>query len=136
MSGFLDTSVIVRYLTGDPLEMAERAAALLDADTPLRITETALAETGYVLQQVYGVDRAAVVDLLIALVQKENITVHQHDENIVTSALLLCRPSNRISFADALIWAAARSASDDDSTIVYSFDQRFPANGIDLRTDF
>ena len=137
MTAFLDTSVVVRYLTGEPLEMAERAAALIDTDTPLLLTETALAETGYVLQSVYGIERAAVVDLLIALLQKENIAVHQHDADLVIAALLLCRPSGRISFADALIWAAARSAGTDvEPAIVYSFDQRFPATGIELRADF
>ncbi len=137
MPAFLDTSVIVRYLTGEPLEMAERAAALIDTDTTLLLTETALAETGYVLQRVYGIERAAVVDLLIAFLQKENIAVHQHDTDLVIAALLLCRPSGRISFADALIWAAARSAATDvEPAIVYSFDQRFPATGIELRADF
>ena len=45
-------------------------------------------------------------------------------------ALLLCRPSGRISFADALVWAAAIETEDK---IVYSLDARFPHDGIEIR---
>ena len=39
---------------------------------------------------------------------------------------MLCRPSGRVSFADALVWAAARSQTDAS---VYSLDERFPDEG-------
>lgn len=42
-------------------------------------------------------------------------------------ALLLCRPSGQVSFADALVWAAARSQA---NAAVYSLDERFPDEGI------
>lgn len=42
-------------------------------------------------------------------------------------ALLLCGPSGGVSFADALVWAAARSEAD---AAVYSLDERFPDDGI------
>lgn len=48
--GFLDTSVVVRYLTGDPPEMADRAAALIDAGGALILSELVLIETAYVLE--------------------------------------------------------------------------------------
>lgn len=44
MRGLLDTSVIVRYLTGDPPEQAELAASIIDSETPLQITDVVLAE--------------------------------------------------------------------------------------------
>ena len=47
----------------------------------------------------------------------------------VLQALLLCRNSNRNSFADVLIWAQARER---DAEGVYSFDRRFPSEGIAL----
>jgi predicted nucleic-acid-binding protein len=129
MSGYLDTSLLVRYLTDDPPEMAERAAGLIDDLPELRVTETALIETAYVLRRTYGLAREEVVDLLISLLQKENIQVPSLDKAIAITALLLCRPSGRVSFGDALIWAAARSTGPPE---VYSFDQRFPSDGIVL----
>jgi predicted nucleic-acid-binding protein len=127
---FLDASVLVRYLADDPPAMAERAQRLIESDTELNVTETALIETSYVLLRTYGLARAEIVDLLIDLLQRRNIAVHQMDKRMVITALLLCRPSGRVSFGDALIWAAARGAG---AATVYSFDRRFPADGLELR---
>ena len=129
MPDFLDTSVIVRYLTDDPAEMAEQATSLIETKAELYVTETALNETAHVLRRVYGLAREEVVDLLVALLQRSNITFHSLDKPIVIAALLLCRPSGRVSFGDALIWAVARVHS---PSTVYSFDRRFPSEGIEV----
>jgi predicted nucleic acid-binding protein len=127
---FVETSVLVRYLTGEPPEMARRAEALIDSDQPLFITGVILAEAAHVLRTIQGLNRELIVDALIDLVQRTNIAVHHLDKPTVLAALLLCRPSNRISVPDALIWAEARR---DGPTEVYSFDRRFPREGITLR---
>jgi predicted nucleic acid-binding protein len=130
MPEFLDASVLLRYLTDSPPAMAEQAERLIESEAELRITETALAETAYVMRRVYGLAREEIVDLLIAFLQRSNILVHGLDKQTTIAALLLCRPSGRVSVGDALIWAAARSAG---PSVVYSFDRRFPAEGIELR---
>lgn len=130
MPEFLDTSVVVRYLTADPQDQAVRARQLIEAEATLAITETALNETAHALRHFYGLTREETVDLLIALLQRSNITFHGLDKAVVITALLLCRPSGRISFGDALIWAAARALP---QSVVYSFDQRFPRDGIEVR---
>src|SRR5688500_16762252 len=109
MADFLDSSVLVRYLTADPYEMAVRACELIESDVELTITETALNETVYVVRRVYRVGREDTVDALISLIQRSNIRIHGLDKGLVITALLLCRPSGRVSFGDALIWAVARS---------------------------
>ena len=43
----------------------------------------------------------------------------------------VCRPSGRVSFADALIWAAAHMTP---GKVVYSLDERFPADGVEVRS--
>lgn len=45
MSGFLDTSMVVRYLTGDPPELSELAARIIDQEEALWITDMVLTET-------------------------------------------------------------------------------------------
>ncbi len=130
MSGFLDTSIVVRYLVRDVPEMAEQAAAVIDSDDALWITGVALAETGYVLRSVYLLPREMVIDHLRAFVSKKNILCHGLDKGTVLQALLMCRPSGRISIADAMIWAAARTSGQN---LVYSFDARFPTEGIEVR---
>ena len=130
VSGFLDTSIVVRYLTGDPPDLAEQAARIVDRGRDLKVTDVVLAETAYVLTSVYRVPREVVVDHLITLLQKKNISPFALDKGLALQALLLCRPSGRTSFADAMVWAAARSAG---SEVVYSLDERFPADGLEVR---
>lgn len=130
MSGFLDTSVLIRYLTGDPPESLPAARGIIDGLDDLRVTNVALMETAYVLTSVYQAPRATIVDALIAFVRKRNVTTVDTDKATIIQGLLLCRPSGRVSFADALIWATARTS---DTPIVYSFDRRFPANGVEVR---
>lgn len=130
MSALLDTSMLVRYLTGDPPDLAEQAAQVIDHEAGLLVTDVVLAETAYVLTSVYKVPRAAVVDHLILFLQKENIQPFALDKSNVLQGLLFCQPSGRVSFADALVWAAAQGT---DEKIVYSFDERFPADGVEVR---
>ena len=130
MSSFLDTSFVVRYLTGDPPELAERAAEIIDKEQGLLVTDVVLAETAYVLTSLYQLPRAIVVDHLPAFMQKYNVAPFGLDKDIVLQALLLCRPSVGVSFADSLIWAAARSSR---NTVIYSFDTRFPEDGVEVR---
>jgi predicted nucleic acid-binding protein len=126
--GFLDTSVIVRYLTDDPPAMAAAAARLIDSDVVLTVSPVVLAEVAYVLTSVYKSPRDIVVDALTAFLQRENIVLQHLDKGLAIQALLLARPSGRVSFADAMIWAAARSS---EMPRVYTFDLHFPAEGIE-----
>ncbi len=130
MSGFLDTSVLIRYLTGDTPELADRAAEIIEGGDDLWVTDGMLAEVAHVLMSVYRRPRDSVVDGLVAFVQRQGIFTYALDKGLVIQGLLMCRPSGRVSFNDALIWASARSAG---SEIVYSFDQRFPSDGLDVR---
>jgi len=130
-TAFVDTSVLVRYLTGEPADLAEQAAQILERSARVQITDVAVMEAAYVLASLYRLSRRLVVDTLIGLVQKENVVLVGLDKSIAIDALLLCRPSNRVSFGDAMIWAAARSAG---AAIIFSFDARFPHEGIDVRS--
>ena len=126
MSELIDTSVIVRYLTGDPAHLADLSAGLIDSETALVVTDVVLLESAYVLGSVYGVPRAQVVDQLIALLRRANIAAFPARKEQMIEALQLCRPSNRVSFGDAMIWAAARFTGH----AVCTLDERFPGEGI------
>jgi predicted nucleic-acid-binding protein len=126
VKALVDASLLVRYLTGDPPHLAEKAAQVLDGEETLGITEVALVETAYVLESVYGVPRKEVVDALLALLQKENLKAVGGDKDLWMRALLLCR-RRRVSFGDALIWAAALASG---VRRVYALDARFPEEEI------
>jgi len=125
--------MVVCYLTGDPPQLAEQAASIIDGDENLKITDVVLIEAAYVLTSVYKIPRELVVDHLITLIQKKNISPFALDKGLVLQALLLCRPSGRVSFADAMVWAAAGSAG---SKVMYSLDERFPSDGVEIRQKY
>jgi predicted nucleic acid-binding protein len=130
VTALLDTGVLIRYLTLDPPAPAARARELIDNSESLLIPSVALAETAFVLTRLYNLERADVVDLLVALLGRTNLRIIDIPNTRAIEGLLLCRASRRVSFADALIWAATRASG---VNVVYTFDQRFPASGLDRR---
>lgn len=129
-NAYLDTSCIVRYLTGEPEDLSQRASEILDDPTqPLVLSELVLAETAHVLESFYKVPRDPVVDALSALVQRSNISIRGLEKLRVLEALTKCRGSKRTSFTDAIVWAQARQ---DDVSRIYSFDERFPSEGLSV----
>lgn len=125
----VDTNVLVRYFLQDDPEKGPAAARLVDGESDLGISLVGLAETAFVLSRIYDVPREEVVDGLVGLLRKRNIAVLGADKNLVASALLLCRPSGRVNYADALINADARAHAVER---LYTFDERFPAEGLEI----
>jgi len=66
LTAFLDTNVVVRHLTGDPPELAARAAAAFEAETELLLVDLVVAECAYVLESFYEVPRVRGVELMRA----------------------------------------------------------------------
>ncbi|MBV9415287.1 MAG: PIN domain-containing protein, partial [Solirubrobacterales bacterium] len=73
LSAFLDTDVLIRHLTGEPLEMAARATAALAAAGELLLADLVVAECVYVLESFYEVDRARVAELMRAAIALPSI---------------------------------------------------------------
>jgi len=72
---------------------------------------------------------------MVDLVRKRSIRIHGLDKDLLAAALSLCRPSRRVSPTDALQWAFARQeTARDPATAVYTFDERFPAADITVRS--
>ncbi len=124
---FIDTNILVRYLTGLPPDQAATAADIIDSGAELWITVTSLAEVYFIMSRVAGIPRAEVVGVLIDFLQKDNIFPYALDIDFLLRGLEMTLPSGRVSVADALIWAMVRTAG---SGTIYSFDQRFPEEGI------
>ncbi len=122
--------MLIRYLTGLPMPLAEVSRDIINSDEELMVTDVALAEAAFVLRSFYRVQREELIDNLIDFLSKDNLNVFRLRKDSVIEALELCRPSNRVSIPDALIWAAARNEQD---SIVYTLDRRFPAEGVTLR---
>lgn len=126
----LDTSLIVTYLKPNDARLGALAAELIDMESDLAVGLVALVEAAYVLDHHYAVPRPAIVDALVAFVRKRNIHVLGADKALVVSALLGCRDSGRVSYADALIQVEAASHG---LVGLYTFDRRFPRDGVPVR---
>jgi predicted nucleic-acid-binding protein len=127
---FLDTNYVVRYLTDSPPEMAAQAAQVIDSEEPLVLSELVILETGYVLASVYKASREDIVDGLIGLIQRKNILLPVLPKPRILAALEMCRSSKRYSFTDAFLWAQVLESGPEGR--IYTFDGRFPSEGITL----
>jgi len=99
----LDTNVVVRHLTGDPPEMAQRATRFLASEAELVLADVILAECVYVLESVYRVDRAGVAQLMRAALMLPTISA---DVELLFRALEIYEV-DRLDFAEAYLIAAA-----------------------------
>jgi predicted nucleic-acid-binding protein len=106
VSAFVDTNVLIRHLTGDPVEMATRATSYLRTETELLVTDLVVAETVYVLESFYETPREQVAMALRSLIALASVET-------VDSALLLraleVYEIDRIDFAEAYLVASAES---------------------------
>jgi predicted nucleic acid-binding protein len=127
---FLDTNVVIRYFLDDVPDQAARAASVIESQHKLVLSVIVLAEIGSVLVKRYGLERSRVADSLISLIDRDNISVQELPNYLAVEALRLCRTSGRVSFADALLWATARSCGGS----VWTFDERFPSDQIEVMT--
>jgi predicted nucleic acid-binding protein len=126
----VDTSVIVRYLVGTPVDQARRAAKLIDAaDTDIGIPIVALAEAAHVLRTQYGIAQADIIDSLIALIQRENVRTLGLRSEVLVSMLVRARSMPGRPIPDAMIVAEAAAA---ETTHLATFDRGQERYGIPI----
>jgi predicted nucleic acid-binding protein len=117
LTAFIDTNVLVRHLTGDPPDFAERATAYLRTERELLLTDLVAAETVYVLESFYETPRDQVGEAVRSLVAFDSIVC-------VDPALLLraveVYETDRIDFAEAYLVACAETTG---VGMVASFDR-------------
>lgn len=104
---FLDTNILVRHLTGEPSEMAQRATAFLASGHELFLADVVVAELVYVLESFYEVPRREVADLARSVAGLDGVTVD--DQRILGRALDVYE-HDRLDFAEAYFVARAESS--------------------------
>ena len=99
----LDTNVLVRYIAQDDARQSAQAGRLIESltpDTPGHVGILALAETVWVLEDLYGASRERIGEVVEALLQTESLVVSAAD--LVWQALRQFR-SGKADLADHLI---------------------------------
>jgi predicted nucleic-acid-binding protein len=117
VSSFIDTNVLVRHLVGDPPDMARRATAFLATEKLLFLADLIVAETVYVLESFYEIDRSRIAEAMRSLLAMESVQVI--DAPLLLRAIALYE-DQRLDFADAYLVACAEITG---VTRVASFDK-------------
>jgi predicted nucleic acid-binding protein len=124
-SPFLDTDVIIRFLTGDDLNKQAEASALFEAVEAGKLVVhapvTVIADAVYVLasRRLYGLPREAVARLLTPIVRLPGLRMR--GRRTVLRALSLYAATS-LDFSDALIVAEMERLH---ARIVCSYDEHF-----------
>ena len=117
MTAFVDTNVLIRHLTGDPPDLAERATAFLAGANELLLPDLIVAEVVYVLESFYEVPTDEVAQLVRSVVAFAPIRTL--DPAILLRALEIYE-THRIDFAEAYLVASAEASGIHD---IVSFDR-------------
>ena len=118
----LDANILLRYLTDEPRELADRAAGILEAaearQAALVVASLTLAEVVYVLGSVYHWSRNEITERLLDLLSASVLVVLERD--VIVQALQWYRDVPGLHFADAYVAALALARGHG---MVISFDR-------------
>ena len=109
--------MLIRHLTGDPPEMAERATKALASSVELLLADLIVAECVYVLESFYEVPRERVAELMRAAIALP--TIKTLDPATLLRALEVYEV-DRLDFAEAYLIAQAEATGIDT---ILSFDK-------------
>lgn len=122
---FVDTDVLIRFLTQDDPEKQAAAAALLEkvqtGQLKVMAPDTVIADAVYVLTspRLYHLPRSQVRDLLAPLVRLPGFLIQ--NKSAILRALDLYADTS-LDFGDALVVASMERTG---SVVVYSYDTHF-----------
>jgi predicted nucleic acid-binding protein len=124
---WVDANVLLRFLTGEPPELAERALRLIQraekGEINLKLSPIVVAEIVWVLSSFYRYSRTQIAEVLLPLIASDGISCDEIQQ--VTAALSLMASAN-VDFIDAYLAEIARYTGES----VVSFDRDFRRLGI------
>src|SRR5437016_4933658 len=122
---FLDTNVIIRFLTSDDLKKQEAAAALFERigkkEETMYAPESVICDAVFVLASPkhYNKSPEEIRDLLFPLVSLENLKISNRRTLLRALDIYAAYP---IDFSDAFLKATMEA---DNAQIIYSYDRDF-----------
>jgi len=100
----LDTSAVIRYLTGDDQGKAEEVKKILEREGVYICGEVIL-ETVHVLYKLYGIPKDEIIKALEDILTEKNVEI---EDEIYLEALELWKEVGHVSFTDVVICLKAR----------------------------
>lgn len=123
---WVDTNVVVPYLSGHDADLLARARDAIEIDDPRILSIVVLLETAYVLRRVHGYEPRDIAGAIHDLVARANVRVAELPKDATLVALALWRDGEIGSAGDALLAAAML---DGGARRLLTWDRRFPALG-------
>lgn len=119
---WVDANVLLRLLTGDPPDLAEKALRLAQqaerGELTLKISPIVVAEIVWVLSSFYRYLRSQIAEVLIPLITAEGVILEEGEQVI---AALQRMVSANVDFIDAFLAEVARREGEG----IISFDRDF-----------
>lgn len=119
---WVDANVVLRFLTGDPPEMAAKALELMSraekGDIGLRVSHLVVAEIVWVLSSFYRYDKSRIAETLISFLGADGI--YAENPAFLIQALQDMAGKN-VDFVDAYLAALTRAQEES----ICSFDNDF-----------
>lgn len=126
---WVDANVVLRFITGEPPEMAAQALELMtraeNGEVCLRLPHLVVAEAVWVLSSFYQFTKREIADTLISFIDADGIQIDNSD--LVIQALQDMAKKN-VDFVDAYLAALARQKKES----VCSFDHDFERLNVSL----
>ena len=120
--GILDTSVILRFLTGDSTEKKEKFKKLIKETTSgkgiLLVPLIVIIEMVYVLEKIYGIKKEEVRVKVESLLSLPSVEIESED--VVLESLRIYAEEN-LKFGDAMVLAKSTTSGIKP---VYTFDKK------------
>lgn len=125
---FVDSSVLLRYFTGDDAEKAERCRDLLEnagaGNFELHVSHLLFAESAWTMRSFFGLSRQSIAERLADLATLRSIKIHERDligDAVETYA------RNNVNFVDAYFAAEMKRHG---IRSIYSYDKDFDKLGV------
>jgi len=120
---YVDTSVVIRYLTGDDPVRTAAAMAIIETRDPRAVSVVSVLEAAHVLRTRYAYERTNIASALMHLVSRRNVVVPEFAKDHVLHWLNSWANGTAGSAGDALI---AASMSANEAEAIVTFDATFP----------
>ncbi len=121
---YVDTSVVIRYLTGDDPARTAAAMAIIETRAARAVSIISILEASHVLRTAYAYERRSIASALIDLLSRRNVIVPELAKDHVVHWLNSWGNGTVGSAGDALV---AASMSAHDAEAIATFDAGFPA---------
>jgi len=75
---YLDTNILIRYLTRDIESQAQKAKSLIESENVIFIPDVVFPEVAYILISQYESNRNEVVDALTSIVNRDHVKCNEY----------------------------------------------------------